>query len=773
MRLFKNLDCRTASSVVALAMSAVVWAGPAAAQTQATASAADGLEEIIVTANKRSENLQDVPAAISVISGDQIANSGAVNLENVTASIPSLNFRKGGTSLNSSLFLRGVGTINFSIAAEPSVAVVLDGVVLARAGEGFGDLNDIARIEVLRGPQSTLFGKNASAGIISIVSKMPKDTFGGSVEASYFEGNEYKLKGVVNAPLGTNIAARITGFYGSYDGNITNLTTNKKINGYERYGVRGIITAEASDALKLTLIADWRKADDNCCGEVIGTAGNPLTATAAQQAVIRAILPGVSLTGDKTREVRNNLATSTKETSWGVSLQGDYDIADHTLTSITAYRKWDNREIREGDWLDQVYREFNQLHDDGPQKSNTFSQELRLASPSNQMFEYVVGGYFYRAKADRFFARNDIVCTATTATPIVAGATPCPTTGSTFTTPNSDASFGSIFTNFAGFGQATFNASDSFRLIGGLRLTHDKLSYYHNRRPSPIAGPGVRTDTTGFADETTKTNLSGKAGVQFDVNDDVMLYGTYTRGYKGPAYNVFFNQNATQRNVIEAETANAYETGFKGSFIDRKLTVNAALFYAKYNNFQANNFDVLNGVVVTRLSNAGNVSTKGFELDVTARPVPNFNFGAAVAYTDAQIEAFRDNTGTISTARKGESLALSPTWKWSTFTDYTIETGSGFNVQLGASLNVTSKQYSDLGVNPLLLLHSTAILDASIAVLDENDVWSVRLVGKNLTDESYASLITPGGPGGSLRYLIPREADRYFGVIAKFNFGGK
>ncbi len=757
-------------STSALALIALL-ATPAIAQDAPAEEENSG--EIIVTANKRAENLQDVPAAVSVVSAQQLENLGAVNIENVTASVPSLGFRKGGTSLNSSLFLRGVGTINFSIAAEPSVAVVLDGVVLARAGEGFGDLNDVERIEVLRGPQSTLFGKNASAGIVSLVSKMPEDRFGGSIEASFFQGNEAKLKGVLNIPLGANTAARFTAFAGHYDGNIRNLTNNKDINGYTRAGVRGIIRSEAIDKLTLTLIADWRRANDDCCGEVIGTAGNPLTATPAQIAAVQAILPGVDLLGDRTREVRNDLVTRTRETSWGASLQADYELGDHTLTGIWAYRKWNNREVREGDWLDRVYREFNQLHDDGPQYSNTFSQEVRLVSPSGGMLEYVLGAYFYRAESLRVFTRNDIVCTATTAPAIVPGATPCPVGSSTFTFPNSTAAFGSLFRNMAGFGQFTVNFSDAFRFIGGVRVTKDRLSYYHDRRPSPIAGPGVRTDTTGFRDATSKTNVSGKAGVQFDVSDDLMTYATFTRGYKGPAYNVFFNMNPTGTNVIAAETADAYEGGLKSSFLDRAVTLNAAIFYARYKNFQANNFDVLNGVVITRLTNAGNVSTKGFEVDLAVRPTRNFTLTGALAYTDAQIDEFRDATGVISNARRGESLALSPKWKWSLTGDYAIETGAGVDVLLGAQVSHSSRQFADLGINPLLLIDSYTTLDASIGVADENRNWSVRFVGKNLTDKSFASLITPGGPGGSLRYLIPREADRYFGVVGKINFGGE
>ena len=164
---------------------------------------ADAPGDIVVTAQKREQRLQDVPVAVTVVSGDQIRALGGVNLENAQYLVPTLNFRKSGTSLNQSLFLRGVGTINFSIAAEPSVAVVLDGVVLSRAGEGFGDLYDVARIEALPGPQGTLFGKNASAGVVSIVSTMPTRDAGGYVEGSYFSHNEYRVRGTVNLSSAT------------------------------------------------------------------------------------------------------------------------------------------------------------------------------------------------------------------------------------------------------------------------------------------------------------------------------------------------------------------------------------------------------------------------------------------------------------------------------------------------------------------------------------------------------------------------------------------
>jgi iron complex outermembrane receptor protein len=237
--------------------------------------------EIVVTAQKREQRLQDVPVAITVLSGDAIANQGGINIESAQYLVPSLNFRKSGTTLNQFLFLRGIGTANFSIAAEPSVSAVLDGVVLSTAGEAFADLVDIERIEVLRGPQGTLFGKNASAGVINIVSKRPARDFGGYVEAGFFFGNgeEYRVRGAVNIPFSPTVRSRFTAFATEYDGNIRNVTFGRRVNGFEHYGIRGVIEAEAGEALTLTLTGDFRKSDDDCCAELIGTLPNNITAS--------------------------------------------------------------------------------------------------------------------------------------------------------------------------------------------------------------------------------------------------------------------------------------------------------------------------------------------------------------------------------------------------------------------------------------------------------------------------------------------------------------
>nr|WP_310523282.1 TonB-dependent receptor [Polymorphobacter sp.] len=768
---------------------AVLAAAPSLAQTTAAAATEasnDGVE-IIVTAQKRSERLQDVPLAVTVVSGDRLAAQGAVNLEGAQYLVPSLNFRKSGTTINQSLYLRGVGTATFSIAGEPSVSTVLDGVVLSRAGEAFSDLVDIERIEVLRGPQGTLFGKNSSAGVVNIVSKRPGDELAGFVEGGFFfdNGNEYRVRGGIDIPMGQMLRARVTGFYGKYDGNIYNDAANvdRRVNGYERYGVRGILEADVSDTIKLTLIGDWRKANDDCCGEVIGTTPTGVGALA---------LAGITFAKDETRTIRQNLVTRTEEESWGVSLQADIELGNQTVTSITAYRDYKNREIRDGDWIAGAVAGVPQLHDDGPQTGKTFSQELRLTSPADQFFAYVLGAFYSKADSERTFTRNVIACNPA---PTPVALVSCGTTGAPATTfPSASATFGSTFNNVALFGQSTLNFTESLRGIVGLRYTLDQVSIFHSRR-TILTGPGIQpsfdegvfntarpglingdpTQANGrpFRTQTDQDNLSGKAGLQFDVNDDIMAYGTYSRGYKGPAYNAFFNLTASGTNVIAAETADSFELGLKNSLFDRTLVLNAAVFYAKYKNFQANNPDLVAGVVVTRFTNAGDVSTRGAELDFAWRPIADLSFSGGVAYTDAKVDAFNAPAG-ATVIPPGTQLGYAPKWKGSLGIDYRLRTGGFADVAFGIQGSTQSSQLSLFDANPAIRAAGTieaySLVDAQISLIEKDDRFRVTFVAKNLFDQSFAAAITNGGPGGSYRYLIPREADRYFGVTGRVNF---
>ena len=738
------------SSVALLAVAAT----PALAQTVAEDNES---VEIVVTAQKRSEKLQDIPVAVSVVGADQLSRQAVLNLENAQYLVPSLNFRKSGTTINQSLYIRGVGTATFSLAGEPSISTVLDGVVLARAGEAFSDLVDIERIEVLRGPQGTLFGKNASAGVVNIITKRPGDKLAGYAEGGWFfgNGNEYRVRGSLDLPLADGIRSRWTAFYGTYDGNIFNdaANVNRRVNGYERYGLRGLIEADISEAVKLTVIADWRRANDDCCAEVIGNQPAGVAALA---------LNGINFQGDGTRTIRQNLVTRTEEESYGISAQLDAEVGSHTLTSITAWRRYNNNEIRDGDWINAPLAGQAQLHDLGPQTGNTFSQELRLTSPGDKPFTYVIGGFFSRAETERTFTRNVTRCGAapSPAALVVCGSPGGPAAENVSGT----ATFGSTFTNYALFGQGTYAFTETLRAIVGLRFTKDELSIFHSRVASPnIAGlPGIQrnfdagvyaTSNSGaingdpmasngvpFRAKTDATNLSGKLGLQYDFSDDVMGYGTYSRGYKGPAFNTFFNLNATGTNAIAAEIADSFEIGLKNTLFGGKLTVNLAAFYAQYRNFQANIPDLVSGVPVTRFTNAGDVSTRGIEMDFLLRPVRDLNISGGLAYTVARVDQFLEIPGQ-PIIPAGTPLGFAPRWKGSIGMDYRYRTGGAVDFALAGNVSTQSSQLSLFDANPLLrnlsYIKPYSLVDLQVSLVDKDDMFRLTFFVKNLFDQSF------------------------------------
>ena len=751
-------------------------AGPVLAQEAGSADTA--LEEIVVTSQKREQKLQDVPIAVSVVSAKMVDAAGGFNVDGLRSMVPSLNIRKTNTSLNQALFLRGVGTINFAIAAQPSVAAVVDGVVLNSAGEAFGDLYDIERVEVLRGPQGTLFGKNSSAGVVNIVSRRPGDELGGYVDIGFYEDNERKVKASLDAPISENLHTRTTVTWGQFDGYIDNITATGaggKVNGYDRKGIRTIWEATPNDRVRLSFIGDYRESDDNCCAEIIGTAP-----TGANGPALASLLAGVSFLGDSTRQVKQNLKMRSTEKAWGASVQADIDFDKFTLTSISAYRTWDATEYREGDWLDRsaayVGNSFAQLHDFGPQTQNTLSEELRITSRGGGFVDFVGGLYYSKNEAERFFRRDDIVCTATTSPVNATGLAPCLAGTSTLTTPSASALFGADFKNFAVYADGTFHLSERVRGILGLRWTQDKLSFNHTYNFSPIAGPGIRNQTGGgtafLSGSNSSSNVSGRAGFQFDVSDDVKAYMTYAKGYKGPAYNVFFNMSANNAQVLAAETGNSVEVGVKSTLFDGRMLLNTAAFWARYNNFQANNFLFLNGTLITTLTNAGEVSSGGLEVEMQAKPSDRLSVSAGFTYNDARVRNWFTPAGSTPQIKNGSALPLAPKYKGSANIEYTIPVGR-FELAPSVSVSYQDESWADLNEPVALRIPGYTTTDLMITLRDPDNKFRVSLIGRNIGDQTYSVLRTGGGPGGAPRLQIPRDADRYFGIQARFNFGAK
>ncbi len=767
---------RYACLVASASMISLVLAMPAIAQetTQEEDKSGLRLQSVTVTAQKVEENLQNVPVSVSAVSGDLLESSGTNSLENIGDLVPSVTFRKGTTNANSALVVRGVGTITFSVAAEPSVSTVVDGIVLSRSGQSFIDLVDVDRIEVLRGPQGTLFGKNASAGLINIVSKGGTSTPEAELRAEYFEGDEYRLRGSLAGPLSADgaLSGRFTAFYSEYDGNISNKFNDDKINGYQHQGLRGILDYDAGSA-RYRLIADYFEADDDCCAEVTG--------------VSRGVLDpelGFDLVGEDTRIVNHNLTTTSLDEQASLTASADFDVlSGHTLSLVAGYRKWENTELREGDFLPRAVVGTAELHDVGVVETDQYSVEARLASPQDTAFRYQFGGFYWTSENAQDFTREVVSC-ATSTLPVdpQTGRRPCNLADQVNTLfPTATSRSDVTVDNYAIFGQADYDLTDQLTLTGGLRFVQDELDYVHTRAPGvnaatglPATGPGISGSPAGgtlasggngtntSAGSSSNDNISGKIVLSYRPNDATMFYGSYTRGYKGPAFNVFFNHTAPTNAVpIDEETSDSYEVGLKSRFADERIQLNVSLFDVTYDGFQANNFILLNNQVISNLTNAGQVSSQGFEVEATALAAEGLTFNTSIAYTDATVEKFNPNPLTNAPdARNGTRLPLAPKLSYNLGADYETSFLS-HRIYAGALYSFTGDQFSDLGEGGPL--DSYGILNASIGISDPDDRYRLTFHARNLTDESYVLLNTSAGQ----RLHIPRDADRYFGITLR------
>jgi iron complex outermembrane receptor protein len=754
------------------------------------------IEEITVTATKREENVQDVPVAVSVLSQETIDNSHAVGLEGLQALIPSASFRKGNTTRNSTVFIRGVGTISFSTAAEPSVSTVVDGVVLGRSGQAFGDLYDVERLEVLRGPQGTLFGKNASAGVVNITTRRPTEEFEGYVDLSYFDGNEVRLKGRVSGPLGDNARGSLTLFKSEFDGYLKNVFTNETTSGYDREGFRAMLEYEPTDFLSVLFIAEDYSAVDDCCADIEGlpSGRNPDSEAAPNS---QGIVDGVADIDLDQRLVDHDLTTVTLDDTSAFSVTIDADINELSLTSISAWRGWDNTEIREGDFTSiggksdlPVFGVPFQLHDVGPQEWRQVSQELRLASPGGETLDWIVGLYYWNIDSERNFTRDASCQNNGGQNDDILAANPGLTCNSNDIV-SATAFFNTEFTNYALFGEAVWNFTDRLAVVLGLRFTEDEVSFNHNRRNNDEfgrQGVGVRPrdpnsqfplETGGFDSnfqgETDESNTSGKVSVRWSSDTLGLFYATYAQGYKGPAFNTFYNMGSNDVFPIGAEESDAVELGWK--YTGEYLFLNVALFSTEIENYQANNFDNSTGVTITRLTNAGDISTEGIEVEFMWQPTDSLSFGGGVTSLTAEIDRFNcpvdPTTGqppANCSTRSGLAVPFAPDLKYSVYGSWVLPM-SWADFFVNGSMVYTDEQQSNLPgndgtFNPAALLPDYTLFNLNAGLSFADDALRITLIGRNLGDESYVTTFS----GDGFRYQLPRDADRFWGISLRANF---
>jgi iron complex outermembrane receptor protein len=612
--------------------------------------------EILVTARRRQETAQDVPIAISVVAGEQIDNTGSFNVGRLTQLTPTLQFYSSNPR-NTAVNIRGIGA-PFGLTndgIEQGVGIYVDDVYYSRVASSTFDFLDVAQIEVLRGPQGTLYGKNTTAGAINITTNQPTFDFEGKAEVSIGNLNFKQAKAAISGPLTDHLAARIALSSTSRRGTIYNVTTDRWVQSQDNIGIRGQLLWQPNDDLSITLSGDWNKQDAVCCASVFVRTGETQRPTNRQYAALAAaqgyVVPSTN-PYDRLTDLDANLNAGNE--IGGVALRVKWDVGPGTLTSVTAWRYWD--------WQPENDRDFTGLpivtKSQNPSQQNQYTQELRY-NYTGDRFDFVLGGFYYYQRIDtQGTEQHGPASSRWTLNPTSALAND-PSVLDGLTAINTQFLKN---TSAALFGQASWKISDQFTIQPGVRLNYDKKEGFYQRRV--FAGDGTPvvfgpTDAVTlarlgvfapqeYAPEFSDWNFSYDLTATYKATRDLLFYATYAKTFKSGGINQNGVPNDADNNpllgaaTVKPESVNHYEAGIKTEFWDRRVTFNLTAFRTDIRNFQANVNNGQFGVLRGYLANAGKVRTQGFEGDFSIRPSERFRAYVNGAYTDAKYVKFVD-----------------------------------------------------------------------------------------------------------------------------------
>jgi len=774
----------TAISASLLGMSA--WAQDTGGQGQ--------LSEIIVTAQKRSQNLQDVPVSVIALSAEEIQNAGVTNIKNLEILTPGLTVTSTTSENSTTVRIRGIGTVADNVGLESSVGVVIDGVYRPRNGVGFGNLGEIEQIEVLEGPQGELFGKNNDAGVISVTTKRPSMTFGATGEVTYGNYNDREISGSVTGPVSNDSAVRLyaewqkrDGFLNVNDGVGPN--TDDKSNDRNAYTVRGQYLVTPSDDFSLLMIADFSKRNEACC-EAVPVIAGPLSPLINVLGSIPALggkagvtsTPGSNPIDPFSYQAYANGVASQQIRDMGISGQIDWDLGGAKLTSITAWR--DNTLIAGNDveytgaaFAEQPATEANQTD------FKQFSEELRLAGKEGPL-QWLVGGFFSSEIVTpnlSILAGPQLEYYIGGAATAAAGGAPNPfliseltgnAPGSTYipgVTGEADY-FRQTDKSFAFFSDETYTIAQGLDLTAGARYTKEKKDATSNYNDpdggsactSLLTSPGVGTlnPTTQallagfgcatvfnpfFAKMTTAQSLdedkvTGTVKLSYRFNDDVMTYVSWADGYKAGGFNLARVVDPTPTNPFAPnfntefpeETVNSYEIGLKSTLAQKTVRLNVSAFDQQYKNFQLNTYNGYEFIVATE----PRVSSAGVEVSSDwLTPIRGLSLSGGVTYAFTDTREFGNAIGLIAANRLNNRLPYAPLWSGSLSATYQIPITDSLGLLFSVNEKYNSSYNTDTQLNPLNMQSSYGMLNAKIGVGAPDGKWALELWGQNLADK--------------------------------------
>ncbi len=636
---------------------------PLAAQDEVASPTSDTTAEqepetndIIVTARRRSESAQDIPIAVSVLGAKQLDETGAFNVNRLQQLAPTLQFYSSNPR-NTAVSIRGLG-VPFGLTSdgfEQGVGIYVDDVYYSRVASATFDFLDVAQIEVLRGPQGTLYGKNTTAGAINIQTNQPTFDFEGRAEVSIGNFNFQQARLAVSGPLSENVAARIAFSGTSRNGTIRNVVTGENIQSLDNIGLRAQLLWEPTDTLKIKLVGDYNKQDAVCCGSVfVGTGATQrlLNRQFAALAAAQNYAPPSTNPFDRVTDLDSNLNAG--NVIAGAALKITWDVGPGTLTSVTAYRTWD--------WKPENDRDFTGLSivalSQNPSQQDQITQEFRYAYTGDK-FDFVLGAFAFDQRIDtqgteaqgRAASRWNIApYNPLSLDPSVLDGL---TARNTQVLESSSAAL---------FGQLSWKVTDAFTIQPGARINYDKKSGFYQRRVFTGTGvelTGAETDARSraqlgvFTPQTSAPsdgdwNLTYDLTASYELAPDVLAYGTYAKSFK----TIGINQNGlptdaagvpiAEAGTIRPEKVDHFEVGLKSQFWDRRATLNVAAYRTDIRDYQATVNNGQFGVLRGYLANAGKVRSQGVEADFAIRPSQRFTAYTHAAYTDANYESFTD-----------------------------------------------------------------------------------------------------------------------------------
>ena len=698
---------------------AIYASSPLAQQTNA-------LEEIVVTATKRAQSLQDVPIAVNAFNADTIEVAGINNAGDLAILTPALNINVNTNPFAARMIIRGVGTAQTDPALEPSVGLFIDGVYLGRTGLGMSDLTDIERIEVLQGPQGTLYGKNTNAGAISVITKKPSfEKSEGYVEASVGNYSMNKLTASASGPLTQNLAYRLSGNINQRDGYYDN-SAGVDFNDADDWNIQGKLQWEPTESLSILLSGSRVERDTTCCG-----ADAVQTESVNNELVAQGLSPDSNDPYDY--NVQSNADNRFAMESDLLSMTIDYDTGWGAIKSITA---WNDYSYRVDQDPDRSELDILTLSND-KSSGDSFSQELRFtASPSDNV-DYMLGVFYLEQNTKRggdepfVFIGDDIITIGSQQDlpfPLPFNFLVQP--GDSLTLDmNQDAE------TIAFFGQGTWHIGDQWHITGGLRWSDEEKKSdlfsqtYSTAFSNQILGASFLDSVSTPIDATlerSSDNVDWTLRAVLDISDDSMVYASAGTGTKSGGFQTV-NGAADDREFDDEDTT-TYELGVKSTLLDARLRINAAAFYSEIENFQAQR--QLETGLGTYVSNEAKVETSGVDFQVEAAPMPNLVLSAGLLYmhkyeiTDgpekgADLPFTAEFSGTLAATLVFPLGDGGVYWR----TDYSYMDDHSTNVASAAQLRDADYDNRNL-VNSKLGWR--------------NNSWNVSVWGKNLTDDKYA-----------------------------------